>query len=258
LPGVFSKALREENITQLTDLAQAIRKIVSVDDYPPIEQLIQSGILPEILTLLDKKFAKHQDLLIEICWIIANVSSSNTEHVAKLIELNVVPKAIDLLQSKSEEINDNIIWILANIAGDSFQHRDILLRSNIVEKLDHIVTMKPFQPSFLNNVSWLISNLCRGKPYPQFDKIAPLLRIIKLLIQLDSPTMLINCLFALSYLTEGDNEQIDIVLSYHMTPRIIDLLSSTNHEIQAPALRTIGNLLTGDDSHAQVNHLPFL
>jgi importin subunit alpha-2 len=53
-------------------------------------------------------------------------------------------------------------------------------------------------------------------------------------------------------LTEGDDNQIDEVLSYGITPKIIKLLDSTNAEIQTPALRTIGNLLTGDDSHSQV------
>jgi importin subunit alpha-1 len=77
-------------------------------------------------------------------------------------------------------------------------------------------------------------------------------------LNLDFPNVQINSLFALSYLTEGDDNQIDEVLSYGITPKIIKLLEANNTEIQTPALRTIGNLLTGDDSHAQVIRKKFV
>jgi importin subunit alpha-1 len=168
---LFAKAIKDENATQLSELAQNIRKIVSVDDFPPIQELIESGALPYIISILDKKYLQYSSLLTEICWIIANVSSSNTEHVAKLIELRVIPKSIDLLQHGSQDMNDNIVWILANIAGDSFDHRNILLENNIVQELEKIVSGKSLHFSFINNLSWLISNLCRGKPYPSFKKV---------------------------------------------------------------------------------------
>jgi len=62
-----------------------------------------------------------------------------------------------------------------------------------------------------------------------------------------------SSLWALSYLTEGDAYQIEIVLQYDITKRILELLNYDNPQIQAPALRTVGNLLTGYDHHTQVN-----
>jgi len=155
----------------LTEIAQLIRKIVSVDDAPPIKQLVNSGILPDLVSLMDRKYVTKKTLLVETFWIIANISSSDSEYVERLVNLEVIPKAIGLLEYCSEEVNDNLIWILANIAGDSIPYRELLLKHKIVNKLEKILSGKALQTSFLNNISWLISNLCRGKPYPEFETV---------------------------------------------------------------------------------------
>lgn len=43
-----------------------------------------------------------------------------------------------------------------------------------------------------------------------------------------------------------------IVLSLGIVPLLINLLSSTEVSVLTPALRTIGNIVTGDDTQTQV------
>jgi len=52
------------------------------------------------------------------------------------------------------------------------------------------------------------------------------------------------------------------VLNAGVAPRLVELLGSTTTAVQTPALRTVGNIVTGDDSQTQfiinLNALPAL
>ena len=52
-------------------------------------------------------------------------------------------------------------------------------------------------------------------------------------------------LWSLSYMSDGDDEQISAILNLDVTSQIISYMTFPEPCIKAPALRTAGNLLTG-------------
>jgi hypothetical protein len=69
----------------------------------------------------------------------------------------------------------------------------------------------------------------------------------------------------LSYLTDGGNEQIQIVIDSGVVPYLVPLLSHKEVKVQTAALRAVGNIVTGTDEQTQVvlncnalSHLPNL
>jgi hypothetical protein len=66
--------------------------------------------------------------------------------------------------------------------------------------------------------------------------------------------VLTDSLWALSYLSDGNGEDIQAVIDGHVCPRIVFLLKSDHVSLNAkvPALRVIGNLTTGGDDQTQV------
>ena len=52
-------------------------------------------------------------------------------------------------------------------------------------------------------------------------------------------------LWSLSYMSDGDDEQISAVLNLDVTAHIISYMTDSEPSIKAPALRAAGNLLTG-------------
>ncbi len=67
------------------------------------------------------------------------------------------------------------------------------------------------------------------------------------LITSDEKDVQQDALWALSYVSDGDEDRLWAFLESGALPRIVQLLSSPHMEVVTPALRTIGNIVTGDD-----------
>lgn len=75
--------------------------------------------------------------------------------------------------------------------------------------------------------------------------------LAKVLIENDVDDILIDVCWAMSYLSDGGEERIPIILATNVLPRLVQLLLHPNIAISVPCLRAIGNIVTGDDSQTQ-------
>lgn len=51
----------------------------------------------------------------------------------------------------------------------------------------------------------------------------------------------------MSYLTDGTNDKIQAVVNTGLVPRLVQLLDSREVLVITPVLRTVGNIVTGND-----------
>lgn len=229
-----------------------VRKMLSIEMNPPIQPIIQAGIVPKLVAFLT--CADNAGLQFEASWALTNIASGTTEHTRVVIKHGAVPIFISLLASPSDDVREQAVWALGNIAGDSTDCRNMVLEAGILDPLLQLCKQDS-KLSLLRNATWTLSNLCRGKPQVPFDAIKSSLPILSKLLYSTDDEVLTDACWAFSYISDDtgpQNEKIAAVILSGAVPRLIQLLGHDSNNVKHPALRTIGNIVTGDDNQTQV------
>eukprot|EP01016_Furgasonia_blochmanni_P013011 TRINITY_DN16564_c0_g1_i2.p1 TRINITY_DN16564_c0_g1~~TRINITY_DN16564_c0_g1_i2.p1 ORF type:complete len:298 (+),score=35.15 TRINITY_DN16564_c0_g1_i2:577-1470(+) len=103
--------------------------------------------------------------------------------------------------------------------------------------------------STLRVVAWALNNLVRFKPVVKLHQAEPSIPYLKrLLLTATDPEVLTDTLWAVSYISEISDEAIGLIVQEGLIPIMANFLTSTHGILLTPALRGLGNIVTGDDS----------
>uniref|UniRef100_A0A4W3JLT0 Importin subunit alpha n=1 Tax=Callorhinchus milii TaxID=7868 RepID=A0A4W3JLT0_CALMI len=247
---VQSKNATNENPVIQLSAVQAARKLLSSDRNPPIDELINSGILPVLVRCLERD--GNPSLQFEAAWALTNIASGTSAQTQAVVQASAVPLFLRLLHSPHQNVCEQAVWALGNIIGDGPLCRDYVISLGVVKPL--LSFINPSIPiTFLRNVTWVIVNLCRNKdPPPPMETVQEILPALCVLIYHTDINILVDTVWALSYLTDGGNEQIQMVIDSGVVPFLVPLLSHQEVKVQTAALRAVGNIVTGTDEQTQV------
>jgi hypothetical protein len=240
-------AINAGDVASQIEGTTAIRKLLSRERDPPVDAVLEAGVLPRLVALLQVNDPKLQ---FEASWAITNIAS--TEQTAEVVNAGAVPFIVAGTLHTDANVRDQCVWCLGNIAGDRVEFRDALLRIpetlyGLMLNIKHAANLQ-----LLRNATWVLSNLCRGKPSPDAASVASITPALAYLLQHTDKQVLADALWGLSYLTDGDERLVQAVADAGVAPRCVALMSNADAEVVMPAVRIIGNLICGTDQQTQV------
>jgi hypothetical protein len=238
-----------------------IRKQLSRASKPPIQEAINAGIPSLAVKYLGSENAKLQ---FEASWVLTNIASGESHQTQAVVDAGGIPAFLEILRTGDVETKEQVIWAMANIAGDSAKLRDQCLHAGTMDGFLNSLLQHEGRTEMLKHTTWGISNLCRGKPRPQIEYVQKALPYLCRLLQCQEPEVLTDALWALSYIADSDEQQIDLLLHSGVVGTVVQALGCGNDEYGAPAIRVVGNIATGSHVQTQVilscgalSHLPY-
>ncbi|KAL7072144.1 hypothetical protein ACQ4LE_008446 [Meloidogyne hapla] len=242
----------QPTIEQIRAAFESVRRTLSRSADPPIDHIIQSGFP---LALVQALSVQDEKVQFEAAWAITNIVSGTSTQTASVVSAGVIAPLLRIISTSSLKLAEQALWAIANIAGDSVRMRDALFAEGIVPILVELTkkVTPDFDPSFSRILAWTISNLCRHKkppaPFEVLQQIAPSISI--LLKHRDLQTQSDAC-WALSYLTDGTDDNIGLAHKENVMPLVVEFINSGQNSLISPALRTAGNFATGNDELTSV------
>mmetsp|Transcript_55329 Transcript_55329/g.91892 ORF Transcript_55329/g.91892 Transcript_55329/m.91892 type:complete len:601 (-) Transcript_55329:450-2252(-) len=284
----YVQGTSSEHRDTIFECTQKIRQLLSHSQMVPIQQVLDSGVLPRILQFLE--WNDQPELQFESLWVLTNIlSTDNVEWCRAVIAQGAIPLFLNFVSCQNYALLEQAVWTVGNIAGDGISFRDLLVQNGALGMLKE-ACKQPFNPDWcytygdsdtgttsdavaekrvLRTLSWCVSNFCR---YPLPDEPSTTL-VLECLFHLfnthqkaivdddadvSNPDAIASNLgWSLFYLTKdidtyADSFVMQVMNKTGITRYLIQMLDMKNIATLHSVLRAVGNLLSSTEDYTSI------
>lgn len=194
-----------------------------------------------------------QELQCEAAWALTGIASGEEKFVDTLVEHGAIPIFVRLLRTGDPRIAEQSAWAIGNMAGENPESRDLCLAEGVMPALVEAAGRYSTNAVLFCSLAWTVSNLCRGEPKPSLTLVSPAIPVLAQLTRAASyQSFITDACWALFFISDISDEAVGMILATGIASHLVSLLSSsTSFELLLPVVRTVGNILSGNEGQTQ-------
>lgn len=219
LEEFITKIKNNTNIQHQYEGLVGLRKLLSLTINPPVQEIIDYGIIPIFLSFLELSFPEFQ---YETLWCIINLGPDQAN---SLINIGGIPKIVKLLNTSIEQLLNQTIWTLGNLASNSIQASLEIIDLKGLDKIILILSMTN-NHNVIKQCTYTISHLFRTQhqySYEIFQRA--LIYIIKgVFILSQDIEFLSDAMFFIMNISENYKKSIETILESGLLPFLFEII----------------------------------
>eukprot|EP00808_Paulinella_micropora_P011713 g79899.t1 len=218
---------------------------------------VNEGVVPSLVRLMT---STSPEVVEQAIWCMGNIAGDSPRMRDTLLGENIIPSLMTILSYHlSPGARDAFAFGRFTSSGETIHPREEIdpkdpfdAKSSIEPGLGFGLRQSEVKITLIRTTTWLISNLCRGKPEPPEEAVAPLGPLLcELLTTSIDNEVQMDAAWGLAYLTDRKVRLTDVQLR-SLGQGLIRMMRSHERNTIVPALRTVGNILSSTDLHTQI------
>jgi len=236
LPAVAQLLLSAApTLEQLREALLFVRALITLEKVAPLQQVVDAGVVPGLMAVLR---VPDEELQVESLWSLTNIAAGDSCLTAAVVQAGGIQNIIALLSSESSAVREQAVWTLGNIAGDSPAYRDTILSYGALDTLLALAHAKG-SVAMLRNITWTISNLCRGYPLPDWAVVSRTLPTLACMLSCDDDEIIADAAWSLTALADAEGTDPNVIdqhlaeiIEAGVVQRLVLLLSHPNIQVR--------------------------
>jgi importin subunit alpha-2 len=219
----------------LPECSTLLRYVLEVDQ-PPIQDVIDAGILPTVIEIMNA----NNDLTVQanLAHVLIKLATSNQTGVIAKVD-GLLSVLISLLDSYNDVTANESIVALGNIVQIAPEYRDLVVEAGVMKPLLHILKHSD-KVCKLKVSTMAFSHCCCGKS-TNLTLTKASLNVLTRLIVNDDIDVLRHACWALFHLLDGlQNEEVcSVMKTQYFLQHVIHLLKRDSLEFEQPILKSL-------------------
>ncbi|XP_069989454.1 importin subunit alpha-4 [Penaeus vannamei] len=222
--------------------AEKARHLLS-SPRPPVNQLIDAGVLPPLVLCMARQDAP--ELQLESAWAVTNIASGKSKHTNAVVDAGAIKVLIQLLSSQNTGVREQAVWALGNIVGDGPDCRDRAIEEAPARPPAGPPSATP-PASIARQVCWVITNLFRVKhPVISPEERKMCAEAIRRLVAHFDAKVQADSLWAAAYFADMGPGSVDELIECGAVKDMVQRLYSQDDKVVTAALRATGSIAAG-------------